>query len=242
MHAKIVATKNIARLTTAQRSLTSRTPGAPGMGAVTGNAGLGKSSAIAWLSNKVPAIYVRATALMTPSSMLGAMCKELRLAPGGSCAAQVDRVVERLAVTGQTVFLDEVDYICKSTRLIETLRDLHDLSTVPVVLIGEERLLQKLSHLPRLTSRIAQEVAFAPLDIEDLTLVARELCEVEVKPDLLERIHRETKGNMRLAVVSLARIEQHAKTQAARVVSLADWGAKRDLFSGEAATPLQAAR
>ena len=231
MKSVIVPVKNVARLSAASRALLQRAPGAPGIGLVDGMAGYGKSIATAWLSNQTPSIYVRAIALWTPAAMLTAMCRELRLAPGGSCAAQVERVVEALSRSGQTVFIDEVDYITRQTRLIETLRDLHDLATVPVVLIGETGVLERLSHMKRFTSRIAEHVTFEPLDEADAALIARQLCEVTIKPDLLHKILVDTRGNCRNIVVSLARAEQVAKSRGLTEVGLADVG-KRNLFDG----------
>ncbi len=235
MKSKIVPVKNIARLTTASRALLTRVPGAPGMGVVHGHAGYGKSTAVTWLSNQVPSIYVRARALWTPSAMLGAMLKELRIQPGGSNAAQVDRIVEALARSGQCLFVDEVDYLVKHTKMIETLRDLHDLATMPVVLIGEDTLLQKLSHLPRLSGRIAQDVPFQPLDLEDTALLAKQLCDIEVREDLVARIHAKTAGNCRLTTVALGKVEQQGLAKGLRSVGSADIDAKVPLFT--AVTP-----
>ncbi len=240
MKSRIVPVKNVARLSAASRALLQRAPGAPGIGLVDGLAGYGKSTATAWLSNQTPSIYVRAIALWTPAAMLAAMCRELRLPSGGSCAAQVERVVEGLSRSGQTVFIDEVDYITRQTRLIETLRDLHDLATVPVVLIGETGVLERLAHLKRFTSRIAEHVTFEPLDEADAQLIARELCEVKVQPDLVAQILRDTRGNCRNIVVSLARAEQMAKARGLDSIGVADVG-KKALFSGEGAQRPQGA-
>jgi hypothetical protein len=243
MLSKIVPVKNVARLSTAARMLTTRAPGAPGMGLVEGETGYGKSTAVAWLSNQVPSIYVRALATWTPAAMLNAMLRELRLAPGGSCAQMVERIIEALSHSGQSVFIDESDYIVNSTRMTETLRDLHDLATVPVILIGMGGIDQRLAHRKQLTGRIAQHVKFEPLDVEDATLIARELCQVGIKSDLLAKIHADTRGSVRNIVVSLARVEQHAKARTLSSIGVADLGAKFQLFTGEAPTPhLQAVR
>jgi len=234
MKYKIVPVKNISRLTAAQRALLSRAPGTPGMGVVHGPAGYGKTIATAWLSNQVPSIAVRAMALWTPSAMLGAILRELRMQPGGSCASQVERIVEALARTEHSLFIDEVHYIARSTRLVETLRDIHDLATVPVILIGEEGIVQQLSHLRRLTSRIAQDVQFQPLDLEDTAMIAQQLCEVEIREDMLARIHQQTHGNCRNTVVALGRIEQTARAKGLQRVGVADIGSKVQLFTGDA--------
>lgn len=242
MKSKIVPVKNITRLATAQRALLTRAPGTPGIGVVQGPAGYGKTKAVTWLHSQLDnSVNVRAMAVWTPSAMLSALCRELHIQAGGSCASQVERIVERLSMQPAPVWIDEVHYIIRSTRLIETLRDIHDMSNVPVILVGEERTVEQLSGLRRLTSRIAQEVEFEPLDEEDTQLVADELCDVEVRPDLLAKVHDDTRGNTRNIVVALGRIEQHAKARGMQSIGLNDWGNRKQLFTGEA-SPIRAVK
>lgn len=233
MKSGIVPVSNIARLSKASKALLNRAPGAPGIAILDGAAGYGKSTASAWLANQHPSIYVRAIALWTPSAMLGAISRELRIPTGGSCSQMVERIVTALSNGGQTVFVDELDYIVRQTRLVETLRDLHDLATVPLILIGETGVVERLMHLQRFTSRIAEHVEFQPLDIADTAMIARELCEIEVKPDLLQHIHTTTRGNCRMTVVSLARAEQIAKAKGLGAAGFSDIG-KKPLFTGDA--------
>jgi hypothetical protein len=84
-----------------------------------------------------------------------------------------------------------------------------------------------------LTGRVMQDVRFEPLDREDAQAVARSLCEVKVRADLLDAAHRTTGGYVRNLVVALARIEQYAKARGLDAIGLADWG-KRDFITGEA--------
>jgi len=242
MRSKIVPVKNIARLSTAAKALTTRAPGAPGLGLVDGLAGVGKSKAIAWLTNRIdfPSIFLRAMAVSTPASMLSQICDELRVRPGGSNAAMVKNIAEKLVQLEEqnkaphSIFLDEADYIVDNKRLINTFRDIHDMTGVPVVLIGELGIEARLQHMHRMTSRIAEHVTFQPLDMQDSVLVARELCEVTLAEDLVAHVHASTGGNIRMTVVALGRIEQLAKAQGLQKVTLADWGNKRALFTGEA--------
>lgn len=226
MKAGIVPVKNIARLSAASKALLNRAPGAPGIALVEGIPGLGKSTATAWLSNQTPSIYVRALRLWTPSGMLGAICGGLRIPKGGSCSDMIERIVEELTLTGKSLFIDEADHLVRKTDLIETVRDIHDLSITPMILIGEENLRTKLAHLKRLASRVAQVVSFEPLDLADTQLIVRELCEVEIQPDLLEFIHRTRSGNCRDTVVALAQAEQIARSGGRRSLALADIGKK----------------
>lgn len=241
MQNKIVATKNVARMLTVQKLLTTRAHGTPGMSVVSGVSGAGKTKTTTWLANQVPSIYVRALKLWTPGSMLGSILRELRQPAGGSNADQVVRIGEELSIDKQTaagrqrttVFIDECNYLAKRVDLLETIRDIHDLSGAPVVFIGETGFVQDIKRLKPLTRRIAHEVDFEALDMEDTGLLARELCEIDVKPDLLARIHAVTHGNTGNTVVALSRVEHEAKSRGVKSMDLAAWGAKRELFTGE---------
>lgn len=241
MLAKIVPVKNVARLNDAGEALRRRPAGMPGMGLVHGETGYGKTTAVTWYANRCNAVYVRALACWTPAAMLSAIARDLRIQPRGSCAAMMHDLIEALSLSNRPLFVDEADYLIDSKRMTESLRDLHDMTTVPVVLIGMGGIDQRLSHRKQLTGRVMQDVPFKPLDIEDAHTLATSLCEVKVGEDLLERLHRQCGGSARLLVVGLSRIEQHARSQGSNTISAAGWGKKDDFFTGEAPATAAAA-
>lgn len=234
----IVQTENILRLHEASTALMQRDPGLPGMGLMFGDTGFGKSTAAAWLNNRVHGVYVRARALSTPSSFLGSILRELDTEPArtGGCAAMLDQIVERLALTGRPLMIDEADYVAEKKTLTETLRDIHDLSTVPVILIGMAGIHRTLDRRRQLSGRLAQWVEFTGLDEKDARQVADELCEVNVADDLLHDLNAKAAGEIRRLVVGLGRIEQRAKHLGRDNLNLQAWG-KDDYFLGRVANP-----
>ncbi|WP_111747642.1 AAA family ATPase [Salinisphaera orenii] len=236
----IVQTENILRLHEASTALLERHAGMPGMGVVHGDTGQGKSTACAWLNNKVHGVYVRARALSTPSSFLGSILAELDVEPSRSCAGMVDQIVERLALSGRPLLIDEADYVAEKIRLTETLRDIHDLSTVPVVLIGMGELTRKLDRRRQLSGRLAQSVEFGAIDTDDARAVADQLCEVAVADDLLADLVDKAGGEIRRVVVGLGRIEQRARQLGQTELDKRGWG-KASYFEGRvAAAPADA--
>lgn len=234
MRNTLAVTKNVAALQMAFEALSGRDAGVPGMGLVHGYTGAGKTTAITWLLNRSGGVYARAAATWTPSAMLGRIMQELGadpLARGG--AAMVEHITRELSRTQRPLFVDEADYLLGNLKMLETLRDIHDLSGMPVVLIGMEGIERRLVHRQQLARRISQWVEFMPSDLEDARILADTVCEVEIEQDLLESLHTEAKGSVGLMVVGLSRIEALAKGNGWKQVSADRWG-DRKLFIGNA--------
>jgi DNA transposition AAA+ family ATPase len=223
----MVNVRNVGRLAAAGDALLNRAYGMPGMGCIYGKTGYGKSTACAWYMNHCNGVYVRAMALWSPAAMLDTILRELDLHPRGSNAQKINHAVEQLSRTGRPLFIDEADYIVRTERMVETLRDFHDLALVPVVLIGMDELPRKIATLEKLSGRVSQWVHFRPCDLADASKLAAELAEVEVDDDLVAAVHKASAGSVRLIVVGLSRVEAFARARGAKRVSLADWGNRK---------------
>jgi DNA transposition AAA+ family ATPase len=232
MKSRILKIKNVARMSIAGEALTTRAYGMPGMGLVYGPTGSGKTTAIAWYVNQCHGVYVRAMALWSPSAMLGAIADELDIAPARNLAVMVDRVVSRLSETGRALFVDEADYVLDQKRLVETLRDIHDMSSIPVVLIGMEGIHRKIQARKQVSGRLAEWVRFEPCDFDDARKLADGLCEVEVADDLLTALHKKARGLVRNLCVGLSQIETLGKKKNKKRMTLADWPAGKAFFVG----------
>lgn len=246
MRSKIVPISNVARLAEAGEALLSRSNGMPGMGLVSGETGFGKSTAVAWLATRQHGVYVRALATSTPSSMCESICRELGIGRRATNVATIESIVEKLAETNRPLFIDEADYIVEQKKLVETLRDIHDLSSVPVILIGMANIKRAVSSRQQLSGRIAQWVEFQPSTLDDTRTLATQLAEVDIADDLVQRLHESTRGSVRLTVVGLNRIEQFARSRGLSKLGLMEWPKSADFFMGNAPksapAPLSAVR
>lgn len=232
MRAKIISVKNITRLKSAGDALTSRAYGMPGMGLVYGDTGAGKTTAITWYINQCHGVYVRAMALWSPSAMLEAICTELEIPMSRSLAGTITMIISELEKTGRPLFIDEADYIIDQKRMVETLRDLHDMSSVPVILIGMDGIHRKIQARKQVSGRLAQWVKFEGCDIGDARMLADGLCEVIVDTDLLAALHKATRGLARNLTVGLSRIESVGKRRGIDRMTLADWPKGEPFFVG----------
>lgn len=95
-------------------------------------------------------------------------------------AADADRDGKVFAVV-----IDEVDYISRSQKLLETIRDLSDFLEIPFILVGMGVIRHNLTKFQQIASRVGQYVDFVPLDIDDTSELIRKLCNVEVEDKLI---------------------------------------------------------
>jgi len=163
----------------------------------------------------------------TPNTMLARILAELGAAPMGRNAAMVDYIVSQLTEQNRPLFVDEADYLLGSAAMIETLRDIHDLSGVPVVMVGMEGIEKRLKARPQLAGRISHWVEFLRSDLDDARDIARATCEVQLDDELLQHVHAESGGSVRLLVVGLARIEQLARANGWARISAEQWGGRK---------------
>lgn len=233
MRNKMAVTKSVAALQVAYEQLEGRGRGIPGMGLVHGYTGAGKTTAISWLVNRTRGVYVRAFRTWTPKTMLTKILSELQIQARGSNAEMVDQIIQALLESQRPLFVDEADYLLKDADMIETLRDIHDVAEVPVLMVGMEGIEKRLRARPQLERRISHWVEFLRSDIEDARTLTDTVCEVAVDDDLLEQLHHQASGSVGLIVVGLARIEQFARANGLSSIGADQWG-NRKLFIGGA--------
>jgi len=200
------------------------------MGLLWGEPGQGKSTALAYVVNAMDGIYVRAVGAWTVTSMLGQICHEI----GGRRllrrADMIDHIVEQLAKKPRPLFVDEADYLFRQFEMVDSLRDIYDMSGCPVVLCGMEDIARRIQAHGRFARRITQWVEFQAIDQLDARTVANDLCEVGVADCLLRHLHAESRGNIGRMVIGLSKIERMAKASGLSTVTRDAWGDDRTLF------------
>lgn len=215
---------NVVRLSTLIERCDGRASGLPGMGCFYGRAGLGKSFGGMFMANRYNACHVQALSFGGTKKLFQMIVTELGLRPRSSVADLFDQAVGVLGKTGRTLIIDEADKIL-TDKMIEAVRELHDNALVPVILVGEELLPQKLKRWERTNSRILSWVAAEDATAEDLTHLARIYArnitlDDALKAELLER----SGGSLRHVSTNLAAVAELAATKGLTRVTMTDWG------------------
>jgi len=232
MRYEMVKTKDVRRFMQSVEDLLNRPMGTEGMGLLWGPPGTGKTTSLAYVANVYDAVYVRAVGCWTVTSMLGDLCREL----GGKRMLRrsdmVEFIVEALTKDGRPprpIFIDEADYCFRQFEMVDSLRDIYDLSGCPVILIGMEDIARRIRTHERIARRITQWIEFQGLDLDDTRQVAKEVTEVALNSDLVQHLHKETGGNIGRIIIGLTKIEKFALANGLETITCSDWG-ERPLY------------
>lgn len=173
-------TKNVKGFTNLIYNLKNKPDNISKIGLIYGEAGLGKTKTAQYLAIKYDAIYVRAVNTMTPKWLMEEITKELDEIPRFFTADIFRQCVNILRQKPQIIIVDEIDYLLKDFKTIEILRDLHDETGVPIILVGMDLAKHKLKKYTHLYDRISEIYHFTEFDFKDIKQIAGELSEVEI--------------------------------------------------------------
>lgn len=207
--------------------------GMPRIGLFYGYSGFGKSVAMAFTAQRTGAAYVEAKKVWTERTLLEEIARELGITMLGRTAPKIfQQVVDLLNQDPRGLIIDEMDYLVKKSH-VEIIRDIHDATRIPIVLVGEESLPAKLRDWERFHNRILAATPAQPATIDDARKLRDHYCpRVELADDLVQRITTAVHGVTRRIVVNLKMVERVAAESGADRVDLAWWG-DRALQTGD---------
>ena len=181
------------------------------MALVYGTFGLGKSQTIMWWVTNNDAIYVRCNHNISPRWLLSEIVKELDEVPCYTSQRLFEQIEEKLKYNPKILVVDEIDYLFSNKHTIETLRDIHDKLSIPVLLVGMELADKKLQKYGHINDRIFAKLKFEKLSKEDFKEIIETLSEVEFSDNAIKYI---TNRNLqfRQIVKVITEAEQLANT------------------------------
>ena len=216
-----VETNNVQALRTAVGSACGAGRGYPAMVMTYGEAGTGKTVAARMLFSEFGGVYLRAMEQMSQHAFLQELCFEVDGSrPHGSYRCK-QTVLRRLDEAPAPIFVDEADRL--DIRRLEDLRDIHDVTGSPVVLIGEMGLPTRVNARTRINDRIpaALRVHFDSISRQDILLYAAQTADLRLTPEAAAHVHTATRGNFRRVHNAVLSIEGTARAAGTSDVDLA---------------------
>jgi DNA transposition AAA+ family ATPase len=247
MRPVFVKTKNAVAFIAGLKALQERGAAEACLLVLDGEPGLGKTTTIEWWSVQNSAVFLRAKAKWTPTWFLRELLTSLRKTPEHSFERMYRQALQALTDRataaerdGQpfAVVIDEVDHISRDSKLLETIRDLSDMLEIPFILVGMGRVRQNLVRFPQIASRVGQAIEFAPAPIEDAQALITQICEVPVRPDLVEFLHRVSGGKFREIKEGIASIERFGKRQDGAEIGMAEMDGQVLLIDRKTGKPI----
>ena len=219
MNITFVQTENIQNLLKSLNAIEARDRGVPGLGLVHGRAGRGKTRSAIWYSVQKDCCYVRANALWTPLWMLQDICREYGHYPFNRTSKVFDQVKKLMQIQPKPLLIDEADYLLRNGKLLDSVRDLHDCSDAPIILIGMEEITGRLQRHGQFWSRISQIVEFHALTAAEISLIAKAWANLTLGGEASVEFCRVTSGDFRDVTVGLYHLEKMAKSSRTDSVS-----------------------
>ena len=216
MKRKFIKTKNVKKFVSLMDELQKLPPNIPKMALVYGEHGLGKSQTIQWWADKNDSVYVRATQGMTGRWLLSEIAEEIGEEPFWHSKENFEIIENNLKQNPKTIIIDEVDYLTDNNT-VEILRDLHDRTGCPIVLVGMGYIDKKLSRYPHLVDRLYKSLKFESYNANDICEILSEMSDIKCSEDAVNYLANKT-NQFRQLVKFINRIEKSVITNQIDVV------------------------
>lgn len=190
MNKTFVRTNNVKNFIGLVENLVNKPKNIPKMGLVYGEPGLGKTQTALWLACKYDGIYLRASNLMTGRWLLDGLIKEMDELARYLTSDNFNLVVKKLKANPKVIFIDEIDYLMNNFKTVEILRDLHDETDCPIIMIGMGLAHRKLERYKHLYDRFSEILKFETFGVNDIAQIINELSQVPISADAIEYIHQ----------------------------------------------------
>lgn len=248
MRHAFVKIENVNRFLTAFTALENRGAEECCLMVVDGDPGLAKTTVVQWWATENDAVFVRAKSGWTENWMMSDLLTALNVVPRHSAEAKYEQALlvlgqrlQEAALSGRSfaVVIDEIDHVCRRVKMMEMLRDITDMLSVPMIWVGMGKVRTDLKRYSQIASRISQYVDFTPVSHADTKALVEGLCEVPVAEDLISFLHQVSKGRVREIKEAIMVIERVGKLARGKTVDRAMMAGKVLLNSRDLGRPIK---
>lgn len=128
---------------------------------------------------------------MTSRWLLSEIAEELGEEPYWHTQETFELIENYLRQNPKIIIVDEIDYLIEK-HTVETLRDLHDRTACPIVLVGMGSADKKLARYPHLVDRLYKTLKFEQFNAEDIREIIENLTELNFTDDAINYLATRT--------------------------------------------------
>ncbi len=147
---------------------------------------------------------------MTSRWLLSEIAEELGEEPYWHTQETFELIEKYLRQHPKVIIVDEIDYLIEK-HTVETLRDLHDRTACPIVLVGMGAADKKLARYPHLVDRLYKTLRFEQFNAEDIREIIANLTELNFTDDGINCLATRT-NQFRQLVKLINKIEKLSET------------------------------
>lgn len=204
-----VSTQNFQKFETLCNELLSSALGVE-MAAVIGRAGRGKTSAAERIYTMNPnTVYALYREDAKPNELLREVTFRLCGVRPNRREVCFEKIREELSGRRRIIMVDEADRM--PIKCMNVLRNIHDECRAPVLLIGEEDLVEKLGRERRLISRVRAVMKFEPISQADVAVFYKMALDVRLTPDNAAKLLKHSGGDFRRVLTGAVEAERLAR-------------------------------
>jgi DNA transposition AAA+ family ATPase len=169
-------------------------------GVICGHSGLGKTVSLRQYNKIRPSsILIEVSPTMNQVDLLKCICSALKLPTSGGGHPMFELIVGRLNQSDRLVIIDEAEYL--SVKCLNTLRRIHDLAEIGMVLCGMPRLHSNLrgkyNDFAQLHLRAGHYINLNNLKESDTDAITRAVLKNPTEI-IVKKLHEACKGNARI--------------------------------------------
>jgi len=185
-------------------------------GVVFGRAGRGKTRTAQWYAARKGCVYLRVREVWDTSQLdfLRSLLRELGARESsiphrkGPC---FQAIVDRLLPSPRPIFIDELEKLPR--KFLGIVRDITDMTTAPIILVGEEGIYSHMKSSRRVWSRTWQQLEFEPITAADTITYARETTGLAFSPAVAQIFINASGGDFRLVRRDIVNLVQLANAK-----------------------------
>ena len=211
MNNKFVKTTNYKKFVTLMGKLKNLPDNIPRLALIYSEPGIGKTHMLLKWAMDNDAIYVRANNGMTQPGLLRTIVNDLDLTDYHNMQTNLNQIVKSLQQEPRVIIVDEVDYLIGDKNVIEILRDIQDMTNVPIILSGMEFVKRKIARFKHIKSRLYKSLKLKYYDFDEISEILVQLTNLKFSEDAI-KCFAMRKTPFRQIVQTIQELESYAQT------------------------------